>query len=224
MPLSICFSLLVTTSLFSTSVSLFCYIHSSYFSDFTCLSKVNRPSYFSLKPIEVLHGYEAEFSGRGILPLAERSNEGLRIIFSSGKIRKETWRFSLLTLWDFGMGKRSLGDQIQEEAGCFVEELRKINGGLACDPTFILGCAPCNIFPNLMERLNENIRIQGSPWVQYWSFSFSISLSVEYSGLISLRIDCFVILAVKGPSRKYLCLARKRMSPSRGKVLPRVPD
>ena len=51
------------------------------------LLKVYRPSYFSMKPIEVLHGYEAvkkalidlgeEFSGRDILPLAERSNEGL---------------------------------------------------------------------------------------------------------------------------------------------------
>uniref|UniRef100_A0A8C2RYX3 Cytochrome P450 n=1 Tax=Capra hircus TaxID=9925 RepID=A0A8C2RYX3_CAPHI len=54
--------------------------------------------------------------------------------------------------------------------------------GLPCDPTFILGCAPCNVicsiifqnrfdykdqsFLNLMKTVNENIKILGSPWVQ----------------------------------------------------------
>ena len=35
-------------------------------------------------------------------------------------------------------------------------------------------------------------------WPKYWSFSFSISPSNEYSGLISLRIACFYLLAVQG--------------------------
>ena len=35
-------------------------------------------------------------------------------------------------------------------------------------------------------------------WPRYWSFSFSISLSDEYSGLISFRIDWFDLLAVQG--------------------------
>ena len=39
-------------------------------------------------------------------------------------------------------------------------------------------------------------------WPKYWSFSFSISLSNEYSGLHSFRIDCFDILAVWGNSQK----------------------
>ncbi|OWK08092.1 hypothetical protein Celaphus_00008515, partial [Cervus elaphus hippelaphus] len=59
---------------------------------------------------------------------------------------------------------------------------------LPCDPTFILGCAPCNvicsiifqnrfdykdpIFLDLMERLNEILRILSSPWVQVRSRSF----------------------------------------------------
>ena len=37
-------------------------------------------------------------------------------------------------------------------------------------------------------------------WPKYWSFSFSISPSKEYSGLISLRIDWFDLLAVQGLS------------------------
>ena len=45
-------------------------------------------------------------------------------------------------------------------------------------------------------------------WPKYWSFSFSISPSNEYSGLISFRIDWFALLAVKG-TLKSLLLALK---------------
>ena len=41
-------------------------------------------------------------------------------------------------------------------------------------------------------------------WPKYWSFSFSISPSNEYSGLISLRIDCFHLLAVQGTLKNLL--------------------
>ena len=40
-------------------------------------------------------------------------------------------------------------------------------------------------------------------WLKYWNFSFSISPSNEYSGLISSRIDWFDLLAVKGLSRVF---------------------
>ncbi|PNJ89518.1 CYP2C18 isoform 2, partial [Pongo abelii] len=93
--------------------------------------------YFGLKPIVVLHGYEAvkealidhgeEFSGRGSFPLAEKVNKGLGILFSNGKRWKEIRHFSLMTLRNFGMGKRSIEDRVQEEALCLVEELRKTN-------------------------------------------------------------------------------------------------
>ena len=41
-------------------------------------------------------------------------------------------------------------------------------------------------------------------WPKYWSFSFSISLSSEYSGLISFRIDWFDLLAVQGTLKSLL--------------------
>ncbi|XP_055469876.1 cytochrome P450 2C28-like [Psammomys obesus] len=94
--------------------------------------------YFGLKPTVVLHGYEAvkealvdlgeDFSGRGSFPISERVNKGLGILFSNGRKWKGIWRFSIMTLRNFGMGKRSIEDQVQEEARCLVEELRKTKG------------------------------------------------------------------------------------------------
>ncbi|MEJ1276413.1 hypothetical protein NN561_007317 [Cricetulus griseus] len=158
------------------------------------LSKVYGPVftlYLGSKPAVVLHGYEVvkealidhgeEFSGRGSLPAVDKIKKGLGIIFSNGKNWKETRRFSLMTLRNFGMGKRSIEERVQEEARCLVEELRKTNGA-PCDPTFILGCAPCNVicsiifqnrfnykdqdFLNLINILNENANILSSPWMQ----------------------------------------------------------
>ena len=40
-------------------------------------------------------------------------------------------------------------------------------------------------------------------WPKYWSFSFNVSPSNEYSGLISFRIDWFNLLAVQGLSRAF---------------------
>ena len=54
------------------------------------------------------------------------------------------------------------------------------------------------VFPSIRFFSNESVlRIR---WLKYWSFNFSISLSNEYSGLISLRIDLFDLLAIQGTS------------------------
>ena len=53
-------------------------------------------------------------------------------------------------------------------------------------------CSQC-FFPSISIFSNEALHIR---WPKYWSFSFSISLSNEYSGLISFRIDWFDLLAV----------------------------
>ncbi|XP_040847788.1 cytochrome P450 2C14-like isoform X3 [Ochotona curzoniae] len=153
----------------------------------TKLSKVYGPVftlYFGIKPTVVMHGYEAvkealvdlgeEFSGRAQLPVNVKINKGLGIIASNGKTWKDTRRFSLMTLRNFGMGKRSIEERVQEEASCLAEELRKTSAS-PCDPTFILGAAPCNVicsvifqdrfdyrdptFLKLMEKFNENFRI-----------------------------------------------------------------
>ena len=63
---------------------------------------------------------------------------------------------------------------------------------------FILCCSLLlsSVFPNIRVFSNESVlRIR---WPKYWSFSFSISPSNEYSGLTSFRTDWFDLLAVKG--------------------------
>ena len=52
------------------------------------------------------------------------------------------------------------------------------------------------IFPSIRVFSNESALCLG--WPEYWSFSFSISPSSEYSGLISFRIDWLDLLAVQG--------------------------
>ena len=53
-----------------------------------------------------------------------------------------------------------------------------------------------SILPSIRVFSNESILC--IRWPKYWSFSFSISLSNEYSGLISFRMDWFDLLAVQG--------------------------
>ena len=53
-----------------------------------------------------------------------------------------------------------------------------------------------SIFPSIRDFSNESAVC--TKWPKYWSFSFSISRSSEYSGLISFRIDWFDLLAVQG--------------------------
>ena len=58
------------------------------------------------------------------------------------------------------------------------------------------------IFPSIRVFSNElALRIK---WPKYWSFSFSISPSNEYSGLISFRIDWSDLLVVQGPLKSLL--------------------
>ena len=59
-----------------------------------------------------------------------------------------------------------------------------------------------SIFPSIRDFSNESaVHLW---WPEYWSFSFNISLSNEYWGLITLKIDWFDLLAVQGTFQKSL--------------------
>ena len=56
----------------------------------------------------------------------------------------------------------------------------------------------CPVLPSMVPSTRENESALCIRWPNYWSFSFSITSSNEYSGLISFRIDWFHLLAVQG--------------------------
>ena len=73
-----------------------------------------------------------------------------------------------------------------------IESVMPSNHLIFCRPLLLLP----SIFPSIRIFSNESaLHIR---WPKYWSFSFSISPSNEYSGLISLSIDWFDLLAVQG--------------------------
>ena len=79
-----------------------------------------------------------------------------------------------------------------------VESVMPSNHLVLCGPLFLLP----SVFPSFSIFSNESaLRIS---WPKYWSFSFSISPSNEYSGLISFRIDWFDLLGVQKTLKSLL--------------------
>ena len=79
-----------------------------------------------------------------------------------------------------------------------IESVMPSNHLILCCPLLLLP----SIFPIIRVFSDESVlRIR---WPKYWSFSFSISPSNEYSGLISFRMDWFDVLAVQGTLKSLL--------------------
>ena len=79
-----------------------------------------------------------------------------------------------------------------------IESVMSSNCLILCHPLLLLP----SVFPSIKVFSSESalcIR-----WPKYWSFSFSISPSNEYSGLISFRTDWFDLLAVQGTLKSLL--------------------
>ena len=79
-----------------------------------------------------------------------------------------------------------------------IESVMPSNHLILCLPLLLLP----SVFPSIRVFYNESaLHIR---WPKYWSFSFSISPSKEYSGLMSFRIDWFDLLAVQGTLKSLL--------------------
>ena len=79
-----------------------------------------------------------------------------------------------------------------------IELVRPSNHLILCCPLLL----PPSIFPRIRVFFNESVlRIR---WPKYWSFSFSISPSNEYSGLISLIIEWCDVLDAQGTLKSLL--------------------
>ena len=69
---------------------------------------------------------------------------------------------------------------------------------ILCRPLLLLP----SVFPSIRVFFSESVlRIR---WPKYWSFSFNVSPSIEYSGMISIRMDWLDLLAVQGTRKSLL--------------------
>ena len=81
---------------------------------------------------------------------------------------------------------------------CPLSSVMLSNHLILCFPLLLLP----SIFPNI--RIFSTESALSIRWPKYWSFSFKISPSNEYPGLISFRMDWFDLLAVQGTLKSFL--------------------
>ncbi|XP_028710943.1 cytochrome P450 2G1 [Peromyscus leucopus] len=155
--------------------------------------------YFGPRPVVILCGHEAmkealvdqadDFSGRGEMPTIDKNFQGYGLALSNGERWKVLRRFSLSVLRNFGMGRRSIEERIQEEAGYLLEEFHKVNGA-PIDPTFYLSRTVSNVicsmvfgkrfdyedkcFQSLMKMINDSFVEMSKPWAQLYDMFWRI--------------------------------------------------
>ncbi|XP_059111986.1 cytochrome P450 2J5-like isoform X5 [Peromyscus eremicus] len=131
---------------------------------------------------EMFTHLDQNFLNRPISPVRERVSGNNGLIVSNGQTWKEQRRFALMTLRNFGLGKKSLEQRIQEEAVHLVEAIRE-EGGQPFNPHLKLKNAVSNIicsvtfgerfeyedgqFQELLKLLDEAIYLQASVMGRY---------------------------------------------------------
>ncbi|KAM3911027.1 cytochrome P450 2G1-like [Leptodactylus fuscus] len=149
--------------------------------------------HFGSRPTVIVIGYQAVkevlidlgdiFLGRGTIPVFERfyNNSGLTQL--NGEYWRQMRQFSLLTLKDFGMGRKTLEEPIQVEAHHLVDYFRKSNKQ-PINPSTTLSCASSNIIASvlvgrryeytdekwmkILKDMRDSFEIISSPWGQMY--------------------------------------------------------
>ncbi|XP_075125717.1 cytochrome P450 2K1-like [Leptodactylus fuscus] len=147
-----------------------------------------------MKKMVVLTGYETvkealvnnaeEFGERGILKIFKSMDNGMGLTFAQGKNWKAMRRFTLTTLRDFGMGKRTIEEKIIEECAHLTNHFASFKGR-PFDSAMIFNCAVANIivavllgnrmdyddpqFRQLLSLVKENVRLLGTPMVSLYN-------------------------------------------------------
>uniref|UniRef100_H0XVE0 Cytochrome P450 family 2 subfamily J member 80 n=1 Tax=Otolemur garnettii TaxID=30611 RepID=H0XVE0_OTOGA len=134
---------------------------------------------------EALIHMDQNFVNRPIFPMQERVLQGNGLVLSKGQVWKEQRRFALTALRNFGLGRKSLEERIQEEA-CHLVEAMKEENGQPFDPHFKINNAVSNIicsitfgkrfeyqdgeFQELLRLLDEIIYMETSFANQLYNF------------------------------------------------------
>uniref|UniRef100_A0A8D1QK81 Cytochrome P450 2J2 n=1 Tax=Sus scrofa TaxID=9823 RepID=A0A8D1QK81_PIG len=153
---------------------------------------------------EVLVHHDQNFMNRPIVPIREHVFKKNGLIMSSGQVWKQQRRFTLTTLRNFGLGKKSLEERIQEEAQYLIQAVREENGQ-PFDPHFKINNAVSNIicsitfgerfdyqddqFQELLRLLDEVTCQEPSTQCQHKGDATS---SFQEENLICSTLDLFV--------------------------------
>ncbi|KAM9305504.1 uncharacterized protein PAF06_014065 [Gastrophryne carolinensis] len=147
------------------------------------------------KKTVVLAGYKAvkealvnqadDFGERADVPIFTLVAKQMGIIFNTGESWKAMRRFTLSALRDFGMGKNTIEARIQDELIPLIEHF-KSQQGKAFDTNIIINSAVSNVicsiiygkrfdyhdsvFKNLVQMVNENTRLIGTPRVSFYNY------------------------------------------------------
>uniref|UniRef100_A0A8C3C9P6 Cytochrome P450 2K1 n=1 Tax=Cairina moschata TaxID=8855 RepID=A0A8C3C9P6_CAIMO len=129
---------------------------------------------------DALLNHADEFGERAEIPIFRKMTQGNGIAFSHGELWKVMRRFTLSTLRDFGMGRRTIEVRILEELNSLVKYFESYQGK-PFDTKMILNNAVSNVicsilfgerfeyddpaFLTLLKLLNENTKLLGSPMV-----------------------------------------------------------
>ncbi|XP_077345207.1 cytochrome P450 2K1-like isoform X1 [Lithobates pipiens] len=133
---------------------------------------------------DALINHAEEIYERPYTALSARASNGNGVLFAHGENWKVMRRFTLSTLRDFGMGRRSIENKINEEAQCLIQELKSYKGEPFENMT-IVTAAVANIIVSillgdrfeygdptilkLMRIINENIRSFGSIMIRLYN-------------------------------------------------------
>ena len=119
------------------------------------------------------------------------------LLFSSVQSLSRVWLF--VTPWTVAhQPSLSITNSWSSLKLLSIESVMPSNHCILCCPHLLLP----SIFPSIGVFSNESVlHIR---WPKYWNFSFSISSSNEYSGLISFRMDQLDLLAVQGTLKSLL--------------------
>ncbi|XP_071999889.1 cytochrome P450 2K4-like [Engystomops pustulosus] len=133
---------------------------------------------------DALMNHAEVFSDRPHNPLFSKSIKDHGIVFSNGEKWKVIRRFTISTLRDYGMGKKTIENKITEEAECLVQKWKSYEGkpfgnftSLSAAVTNIIVAILLNkrfeyedpTLLRLMALVSENIRLLGSPWVRLYN-------------------------------------------------------
>uniref|UniRef100_UPI00358F7EA7 cytochrome P450 2F2-like n=1 Tax=Myxine glutinosa TaxID=7769 RepID=UPI00358F7EA7 len=144
--------------------------------------------------VVVLTGYQAvrdalvgkaeEFSSRPIVPMMHYLGIDKGLVLGSGAWHRTLRRFSISTLRDFGVGRRSIEERISEESECLLKRISTLEGK-AFEPTFFFNSAVSNVicsviygdrfdydnatFVKLLAVMNKELQLLGSIWTQLYN-------------------------------------------------------